>query len=1030
MNKIAKSVIALGLVAVAGSVSAQSAQFTGTSVLRYGSRGAEVKLLQQTLNMCADTTVATAGAGSKGMETTTYGRATEAAVKKYQAKNGIITTGKVGSLTRAKLNMGNTCADVVVNPTNPVTPVTGPVAVSLAATSPNGTRDIAAGQAAAHIASVTFTGNGVVSNVQLMRTGMSTNDTLRNVYLYDGAVRLTDAASVTSDGKVTFNGINLAVAGSKTVDIRADVLSTAGGNTVGLSLVSYTLAGATTPVSVANVMGANLRVSTVSAAGFALPTNNQSNTNRNVNAGTVNQNVWDVTATVSTRAVTLKGLTLKYVGSAANDALANLSLYVDGVKVGNTATINAMGLLSFDLSASPVTLATGSRTIQVRGDFMKGSGRTAQFYFQNSADFMVEDSQLSGVFITPTTTVGGSVAATSVYGYNFQIQNGSLVVSQDATWNASQVVGGATNTTLGKFTFKAYGEDVKVENLVITPSGTFTGYTSGAKIQNVTLYVNGAAVGSSQNWTSGTLTFTPNSNMIVPAGASSTLEVKGDLRDGTGTAYTAGNVMMTVTASGSNGRGQTSQNTVTINDQAGKNLTIGSANVTFARTGGFLGRTISPNSQNVTLGSFTLTNSNNEDVKVTNMAVAMTFAGSMATTHLSDVKVTDSGTVVGQPTGTDNFTMDVTIPMNSSKTFVVTANVGSAPNGGSVTTNATVSYRGVSSSNPTTATGTGVAMTTNVAVAADVTVTKESSSAASQLVKAGTTVAAVKYNVKVATAPIKVTEMTFNASNIDRVTSIKVGGVTKQITATTGNTVTGLAIEVPSGTTGLDIPVEVTFGALNPNATPALTSDTTAASTITLTSVKFDSGNSTDTKSGLTLASNGMQIVASPVAITTVAAGQVATGLVAGNENKIGEVTVAADAAGNVRVNDVVFTTSFSGVTTGTLTAARIADGSQTVTGSACTVAGSAPTFTVTCEFGSASNTDSDGYSVAAGTTKTFSLYANVGGTFGSSGQSSVTSALSSDKTLFSWDDVAGGATNLNATNVFSYPTTGYTVRN
>jgi hypothetical protein len=74
-----------------------------------GSIGSDVKSLQQFLNSNGFA-VATAGAGSPGNETTTFGPATNRALIKFQMAQGIIQmatdagAGQVGPMTRAKLN--------------------------------------------------------------------------------------------------------------------------------------------------------------------------------------------------------------------------------------------------------------------------------------------------------------------------------------------------------------------------------------------------------------------------------------------------------------------------------------------------------------------------------------------------------------------------------------------------------------------------------------------------------------------------------------------------------------------------------------------------------------------------------------------------------------------------------------------------------------------------------------------------------------------------------------------------------------
>src|SRR3989344_1931001 len=88
---------------------AVSPVFNGT--LSKGTENADVKRLQTLLNSDPDTRVSSSGIGSSGNETNFFGAATENAVKKFQAKYGIVSSGTpattgygaVGPATRAKL---------------------------------------------------------------------------------------------------------------------------------------------------------------------------------------------------------------------------------------------------------------------------------------------------------------------------------------------------------------------------------------------------------------------------------------------------------------------------------------------------------------------------------------------------------------------------------------------------------------------------------------------------------------------------------------------------------------------------------------------------------------------------------------------------------------------------------------------------------------------------------------------------------------------------------------------------------------
>ena len=109
-----------------GSTTGGSCSFTFTQNLTVGSTGAEVLGLQKFLNLSADTMVAAAGPGSKGLETSYFGPATAAAVSKFQVKYAseilaplglTMGTGNFGASTRAKANA--VCAGMPSTPTTP-----------------------------------------------------------------------------------------------------------------------------------------------------------------------------------------------------------------------------------------------------------------------------------------------------------------------------------------------------------------------------------------------------------------------------------------------------------------------------------------------------------------------------------------------------------------------------------------------------------------------------------------------------------------------------------------------------------------------------------------------------------------------------------------------------------------------------------------------------------------------------------------------------------------------------------------------
>lgn len=78
--------------------------FKFTRTLNSGMTGVDVLELQKMLNEDPETALSLEGTGSKGLEISTFGPATFKAVQKWQAKNGIKTTGTFGPISIAKAN--------------------------------------------------------------------------------------------------------------------------------------------------------------------------------------------------------------------------------------------------------------------------------------------------------------------------------------------------------------------------------------------------------------------------------------------------------------------------------------------------------------------------------------------------------------------------------------------------------------------------------------------------------------------------------------------------------------------------------------------------------------------------------------------------------------------------------------------------------------------------------------------------------------------------------------------------------------
>lgn len=1028
--------IALGLFAAVVSFSSVSAQAATCTNFTFGAglykpfmSAPGVMEVQKFMN-ANGFTVATTGAGSAGFETSTYGTKTALAVKAFQTAKGVTpTSGFFGNLTRTAALAHQTANCAGTNPgTNPGTGVqTGPVTVALATTNP-ASAYIVAGQATADLAQFTFTGTGTVNTVKLVRTGISANTTLKNVYLYEGGARLTDAATVNTLGEITFNNVNLMVSGSKTVSVKADIETGTSGQTVGVTLTGYTLTGATA-MSTVSVAGNIMSVSGATGimAGVTVGTNTAVN-GATVNPGTTGYVLFSAPVQVSTRAVALKSASFRYIGSATADALANIKLFSNGVQVATASGINAMNYVVFDMMSAPVTLNTGSTTLEVRADIVKGSARTVSLSLQNASDLMVTDSQL-----------GVNVAASGIptTQATINVNAGTLSVSIDPTFSTmTNVTGGATNTAIAKFKVRAYGEDMKVMRLDVTP--VLTGAANNG-LNNLAVYFNGAQVGSSFNLGAGLQTGTTQvqlgSSMIVPANTDSTIEIRADLQSAANVNYTSGTAKANIAIVAGQVQGMNSLTTTASATGTANALNIQTGALAVASNPAYVAPVLAPNTAAQKIGSFVLqNNSSSESVRVTNLAVAFTGATTAALTNLANLKTSEtsgSGATPVMPQTSNSFSVDFTIAAGTTKTIDVFADVNAALANDVIVVSLLPTALG-SSSNVNVTPGaavTGQTVKINVATLTNTLNVSPnivtSTSSVSQYVAGGATGATdatqVTYNFKATNGTATITKLKFTGVT-SGITSVKVGSVSATVAGGVAY-LQGLNIAVPNAGAGVNVNALLTYAPVVVGG--GVSSQTALTEKVELTEVEYVAGSTTTTLTTLAnaanLVSSTMQLVGSkPTGVAIAPVSGASTAYASGNKQV--NVTVGADAKGDILL--MGFKTNLTASLNITLPASgTLKENGSAVAGSTVTIAGGVATVS----FGAA------GYQITAGSSKTFTIEFNVTAA-ASTGGDSLVATMSTAASALTFKDIAGnGSTTLGTgasdyTKIVGYPTSSVTI--
>jgi len=799
------------------------------------------------------------------------------------------------------------------------------VTVSLAAnTAP--AASVVAGQALAEIGSFNFTasndGLAVIKTLKLKRIGISADTTLSNVYLYEGSTRLTDGASF-SNGYVSFSStglLSIPAGQTKTLTVKADVDGSATGN-VGVAINSASDITATAAtISGAFPMNSNLMspttVTLATLAKVALA-NTMSLTGNTAKAGNENTVVWSETATVGYKAVDLKYVAFKQIGSINADDLSNLSLYVDGTKVG-TATINNNDL-AFDL-ATPVRMNTGNHTIELKADITKGSSRTFSFSLQVAANMVVTDTNYN-VNIIPTGSSALSAAPA------FTISTGTLSISADTTFNTTEIVKTASNAVLSKFKIKAFGEDVKINSLGVNLTLTGTGSsTSTEAVNDLSVNVDGNQVGSSQTWTIGigtnsttTKTFGTNNLFTIPAGTEVMVEIKGSLSLDSNTALTKIQADLGVITA----QGVTSYTTLTPTTavSANNSLNIVTGSISTAKNSAVQDQNVSKNTQKVKIGSYIISAGSAEGVNVSNLKVKFTTNTTATSTNLnyiSNLYVSENMTPVN-PQASNDFNVDFNIAKNANKVVDVFADLGDLPDGTLIETTLTVTYKtDITMTFGTGTETTGQKLTLATATLGDPSIVTNDPVAA--LVLGGTTASAAKYKFVASNGNAYVNELTFTV-NGSAISQLTVDGVSAPVVGTTA-TITGLNKEIVSGLQGTNVDVVASYIPVTTSGQGGIGSY--ATSNIVMTRMKYTVNGAQTTDSSL-VTSNSMKVVAAYPTVAKAAdtpAGM-SSGYLAGADSDLLHFSVTNGSTSNpINLDTITVTPTYSGTLTSTTTQA------------------------------------------------------------------------------------------------------------
>ena len=648
---------------------------------------------------------------------TKYQKVTDAgfAANMYKAGSVLMGTG----FTKSGLTAGADITVAMANLTDAAQKVTTPtyavsqnVSVALSASSPSAST-VVAGQALANLVAYDFTNSTSaavsVKTLALHRSGVSSDSTLSNVYLFSGYTRLTDAASVSS-GVVSFNdagGLFTIPAGGKvTVNVRSDVAASTQGQTLGVSLNAasdITFVGAFAAAGTFPLAGALSTVAslpdgfgTVSFATATTPSGD------GAPAPAVDTALWQNDVTVSNNEAWLNVIRFRNIGSIAAEDVGNWRLYVAGVATGSAvAKQDANGYITFDLSAAPKKLNTGTHTFKVIADIIGGSTRTISVSLRSAADaVLLEDDYKQPVLVKANNTTFSSRSAAAQ-----TVATGELTFTKRSDSPSGNIVNTASNAVLARFDAKASGEAMKIESLNFNfmHDDSDTAFT----LRNGAVFADGVQIGNTTalcSWETETAsactsvagsgasytTYNFGSSFVVYPGTPVVLEIRADIYDNVGnnSILADDTIQLAIDSSPTdNVLRKTSGSYIsrpTAADVLGNVLSVKIGTMVVAKNTAYASQTSVPPKTAYKLGSFTVSTSTTEALNLNNLNVTWTFADAAAIGDLTNLYLEygvvgnmKTSTIKTAPTASSDWSIDSVLDAGKTMTVNVFADVAS-----------------------------------------------------------------------------------------------------------------------------------------------------------------------------------------------------------------------------------------------------------------------------------------------------------------------------------------------------------------
>ncbi|MBI2626713.1 MAG: hypothetical protein HYW77_00505 [Parcubacteria group bacterium] len=305
-----------------------------------------------------------------------------------------------------------------VRGTTPTPTPSGPLSVSLAPGNP-GSATITRNAVGVEYLRVRLSGTGTVNTLTIKRSGPGLTADFGNVYVYDGATRLTSGKTFSSaDGTLTFL-LDEAVNGTRDLSIVGDMATATAGDVNYIQLTTITLSGGAS-VSGLPLSGNNF---TVSGASSGTVTVAKSGSLSDPTVGQKQAQLSEFKYTTATEGGTVKRITMINGGTLKPADLTNVTLKtLTGDEWAGSVTSD--GYVVFDLGSGKFIAKGGNAVFKVHGDVGGKKDETVDLYFEYDTDtYVIGDQYGQAMAVTDTALDSASDATT------LTLQGGALTLT-------------------------------------------------------------------------------------------------------------------------------------------------------------------------------------------------------------------------------------------------------------------------------------------------------------------------------------------------------------------------------------------------------------------------------------------------------------------------------------------------------------------------------------------------------------------------------------------------------------------------